>query len=195
MRSAAPITTQKWLNWLLATGGTASGVRVGSAAAAAIYANGTGGWPDAPRACQLSPRQFPNGGVLRSLLPMLPPRSNCSCDATGGAGGGRASAGGGVREIGRRCAQRRRILLESLSAAHLNFALSAAEKLCLAKALGLWLLSDGHRDGFGTVASAAVAAALHTLPAGATELAADEGRVSARVVASGRGAGRAQRGG
>ena len=40
---------QKWLNWILATGG----LRVGSAAAAALYANGTGGWRGAPAACQV----------------------------------------------------------------------------------------------------------------------------------------------
>ena len=205
---------QKWLNWLLATGGAlhvlcmcsacalhralhrahdwrnpTAGMRVGSAAAAALYANGTGGWTAAPRACRLPPSRFTNGAPLRTLLPLLPPplHANCSCGRTatarGARGGGGGSGGSGGVGVGvgraRACAARRGALTAQLYAAHLNFALSAGEKVCLAKALGLWLLSAQHRHGFDAVPADAVADAVRSLGrvAAVTEMAADEGRV------------------
>ena len=191
---------QKWLNWVLATGGA---VRPESPAALALYHNGTGGWDGAPRACQLRPRLFANGHALRAMLPLLPPGGNCSCGATsaagdaraatrrgrgggggcgGGGGGGSGSGGcrgGGVGQA-QACVAQRGALLASLRGAHLNFALSAAEKVCLAKSLGLWLLSadPAHRGGFDGASPADVASAVAALPpTGATEVGADEGRV------------------
>ena len=122
-------------------------MRVGSAAAAALYANGTGGWAAAPRACQLPPSRFVNGAPLRTLLPLLPaqqhaPRyANCSCgraatatgarSGSGGGGSGSGGGGGGGGGVGREraCAARRGALTSQLHAAHLNFALSAGEKV------------------------------------------------------------------
>ena len=81
----------------------------------------------------------------------------------------------------RACAARRGALTAQLHAAHLNFALSAGEKVCLAKALGLWLLSAQHRHAFDSVPADAVADAVRSLGrvAAVTEMAADEGRVVA----------------
>ena len=226
---------QKWLNWLLATGGAlhmhcivhcivhcvvycqctayalhralhrahqcahhcahhwlnpTAGMRVGSDAAAALYANGTGGWAAAPRACRLPPSRFANGAPLRTLLPLLPAplHTNCSCGRTAtatGARGGGSGGGGGGGGVGvgraRACAARRGALTAQLHAAHLNFALSAGEKVCLAKALGLWLLSAQHRHAFDSVPADAVADAVRSLGrvAAVTEMEADEGRVVA----------------
>ena len=84
-------------------------------------------------------------------------------------------------ERARACAARRGALTAQLHAAHLNFALSAGEKVCLAKALGLWLLSAQHRHAFDSVPADAVADAVRSLGrvAAVTEMEADEGRVVA----------------
>ena len=169
-------------DWLNPT----AGMRVGSAAAAALYANGTGGWTAAPRACQLPPSRFANGIPLRTLLPLLPPprHANCSCGRTatvrGTRGGGSGGGDGGVG-VGRAraCASRRGALTAQLYAAHLNFALSAGEKVCLAKALGLWLLSAQHRHAFDAVPADVVTDAVRSLGrvAAVIEMPADEGSV------------------
>lgn len=167
---------QKWLNWVLATGGS---MRPESPAALALFHNGTGGWAGAPRACQLQPRLFANGHALRAMLPLLSPSGNCSCGAVPRRGKGVGGRGGGVAgQQARACVAQRSALLASLRAAHLNFALSAAEKVCLAKSLGLWLLSEPHRRAFDGASPRDVASAVAALPPGVTEVGVDEGRVA-----------------
>lgn len=123
---------QKWLNWVLATGGV---LPVDSAGA---VANGSG-WSNAPRVCLLGQGAFSNGWRLRSFRLPLWPRCTCAPDATG-------------------CEARRRRISSELVVAHLNFALSAAHKTCLAKGAGVWLLSDDpkHRSAYEGVTQSAV---------------------------------------
>jgi len=114
---------QKWLNWVLATGGSrVVGRRL----------PGSPRWEGAPTVCQLDPSRFPNGVQLRQA-----PLSACACS--------RASQ---HRDVHRdadqtqvRCRAQRSSELHNLSAAHTNFALSTTDKACLAKRIGLWLPS------------------------------------------------------
>ena len=141
-------TAQKWLNWLIARWGTperrtsgrerrrrsghSSGTRdvadhSGSPGAPPAHPNvsGSGGSvAPPPRVCHLDPRRFLNGQLVQELGLPTPP--SCSCAAQRG---------------GKICEARRQRVVSPLHAAHLNFALSASHKLCLAKGMGLWLLS------------------------------------------------------
>ena len=128
---------QKWLNWILATGGAP----VGSSLARRIYnrtaarASYMDGVP-LPTTCQLPPTAFANGERLRfsGMLPL----DTCMCH--GGSG------------MATRCEARRELLCRPFVVAHFNFALSASHKTCMAKAIGGWLLSDerAHRSGYYT---------------------------------------------
>ena len=113
------------------------------------------------------------------MLPLLPPAGNCSCGAAPHRAKGVAGRAGSIAgQQARACVAQRGALLATLRAAHLNFALSAAEKVCLAKSLGLWLLSEAHRGAFDGASPRDVAYAVAALPPGVTEVGADEGRVA-----------------
>ena len=118
---------QKWANFLLA-----GGAPMGSKEAQVALRNGSG-WASGPSVCQLPPRLFANGERLRAVGLPHHPQSGCVCSPA--AVGGRASA----------CEARRNQTSSPLVAAHFNFALSAAHKTCMAKAVGAWLLSDDPR--------------------------------------------------
>ena len=117
-------TNQKWLNWVLATGG----VRPGSVRNASALM-----WADAPTACQLPPTEFPNGLIAHTIAQPAD-HSKCTCAPTDAS-----------------CAARMRSAAEPLVAAHLNYALSADAKVCTAKSLGLWLASHRRADRAGFV--------------------------------------------
>ena len=88
----------------------------------------------------------------------------------------------------RDCAAPRAALAPAVSAAHLNFALAAREKVCTAKAWGLWLLSaDGlHRASFDAANASELAAARSRVDAARTDVGDGEGEV---VVPARRGGG------
>ena len=129
-------TNQKWLNWVLATGG----VPVDSAAARAhgLAYRRNGSHPlrwarrdGAPISCALDPSAFPNGAALSALGPVP-----CGCHADGA------------------CASRVRAAVSRIVAAHLNYALSADGKVCTARGAGLWLTSSVPADRASVTATA-----------------------------------------
>ena len=147
---------QKWLNWVLATGGE---LRPDSAAARAAANGSAPGWAGAPVSCTLEAAHFPNGALLRQLVHDAPP--SCGCR-------------------GRRdCAAPRAALAPAVAAGHLNFALAAREKVCTAKAWGLWLLSAdaAHRESFDVANRTELAAARRRIDGARADVGDEEGRV------------------
>ena len=117
-------TNQKWLNWILSNW-TSSDEGGFTEADPSRNASKRMDWRDPPTACQLNPANFTNGLVLKDQL-SVHPRARCNCDA---------------REV-RGCETRARRQAVGLVAAHLNYLPSTSVKVCAAKELGLWLISN-----------------------------------------------------
>ena len=131
-------TNQKWLNWALSSRGASTASTATMRASSKANATPARGWRQglmAPTACQLDPAAFANGAALQAHLPLFPrSATRCGCEP---------------RDL--HCKARARSVSVALVAAHLNYSPSAGAKLCTAKELGLWLISNRTIDRAGFV--------------------------------------------
>ena len=150
---------QKWLNWVLATGGLplrTAGARMHEAAARSSWNHsstsspapgGTQWWGSAPSVCLLDPATFVNGhspllqeaavlrdGLLRCRASRTPPPTRAQRLQ-------RTSLARVVQDARAARQGTTKGATRALYVAHLNYALNAQHKICMAKHLGAWLPS------------------------------------------------------